>query len=153
MLSISPCKWISLVPQAKSLKPWHFLLAAAAPAASGAVWEREARGALTPISRGSWVGGVHPHGLIHSADVWQLLWVNRGKITHCPGRWDGLGFGDPSGSLPARNMLRFWGGRRWELQGVERRNMSRTVVTGGPQRGPGAWTGGGITVKDNLSWR
>lgn len=36
---------------------------------------------------------------------------------------------------------------------VDRRNMSRTVVTGGPLRGPGAWTGGGITVKDNLSWR
>lgn len=24
---------------------------------------------LTPLSHGSWVGWVHPHGLIHSVDV------------------------------------------------------------------------------------
>lgn len=60
---------------------------------------------LTPISHGSRVGCVHSHGLIHSADVWQLLWANGGKITCCPGRWNGLDFGDPSGSLATQNIL------------------------------------------------
>lgn len=68
------------------------------------------------------------------------------KITRCAGRWNGLGFGDPSGLLATWNIL--W----WEVVGVAWYG-GEGYVTGGPQGRPGAWAGGAITVKDSLSWR
>lgn len=68
-------------------------------------------------------------------------------MTRCPGRWNGLDFGDPNGSLVTRNILRFCSGRGWEFEGME------GGICPGPQRAPGAQTHGGITIKDNLSWR
>lgn len=39
------------------------------------------------------------------------------------------------------------------MHGMEMNDMPGAVVTGAPQRGPGALISGGTTIKDNMSRR
>lgn len=147
MLSISPCKWISLAPKAKSLKPWHFLLAAAAPA------EQSGNGRqgilLTPISVGSGWDGSIPMAQFTLQTCGSCCRQTEEKSPIVQGGGTGWIWVIQWFVCNLEYSAILW----WDLYGMEGRDVARTAVTGGPQRGPGAHSGGGITIKDSLSWR